>query len=64
MCVCTCVCVRGDETYNNCINTDVNECQTSNGGCNQTCTNIDGLFECSCGAGYTLAANDLDCDGI
>ena len=42
---------------------DVNECQTSNGGCNQTCTNTYGSFECSCGIGYTLAVDNLDCDG-
>ena len=27
------------------------------------CMNIDGSFECSCGSGYILAADDLDCDG-
>ena len=43
--------------------TDVDECQTNNGGCNQTCTNEYGLFECSCDIGYTLALDGLDCDG-
>ena len=43
--------------------TDVNECDTENGGCNQTCTNIHGSFLCSCGTGYTLAEDDLGCDG-
>ena len=42
---------------------DIDECQTNNGGCNQTCTNTIGSFECSCGTGYTLAPDDLDCDG-
>ena len=42
---------------------DVDECQTSNGGCNQTCSNSYGSFECSCGAGYTLASDNLECDG-
>ena len=42
---------------------DVNECDTNNGGCNQNCTNSEGSFECSCGDGFTLAVNNLDCDG-
>ena len=46
------------------IITDVDECQTSNGGCNQTCTNMFGSFECSCDLGYSLALDGLDCDGM
>ena len=42
---------------------DVNECDTANGGCNQTCANTVGSFECSCGDGLILAADNLDCDG-
>ena len=42
---------------------DVDECSTLNGGCNQTCSNTFGSFECSCSAGYTLAGNVIDCDG-
>ena len=42
---------------------DMDECQTNNGGCNQICTNTVGSFECSCGTGYTLAADNLNCDG-
>ena len=42
---------------------DIDECQTNNGGCNQTCTSMNGSFECSCGKGYTLAVDNLDCDG-
>ena len=47
-----------------CNNADVDECLTNNGGCGQTCTNTDGSFQCSCGAGYLLAADNLDCEGI
>ena len=43
--------------------TDVNECLTDNGGCNQTCTNTQGSFECSCGTGFISAADSLNCDG-
>ena len=42
---------------------DKNECHFNNGGCNQTCTNTEGSFECSCNEGYTLADDDLDCAG-
>ena len=53
---------KADGIYN-VIFTDVDECQTNNGECNQTCTNTPGSFECSCGIGYNLAANNLDCEG-
>ena len=43
--------------------TDINECATNNGGCEQICTNTDGFFQCSCVPGYSLATNGLDCDG-
>ena len=42
---------------------DMNECATNNGGCNQTCTNTVGSYECSCAEGFTLTANNLNCDG-
>ena len=45
------------------IITDVDECQVNNGGCNQTCTNTEGSFKCSCDMGYTLRMNNLSCDG-
>ena len=47
----------------NCDNTDVNECLSDNGGCNQTCTNNDGSYECSCNTGYLLSPDNLSCDG-
>lgn len=43
---------------------DVNECQVNNGGCAHMCNNTDGSFLCSCEAGYTLAFNNVHCDGI
>ena len=42
---------------------DVNECDTANGGCADTCTNSDGSFACSCGSGYVLNADGVSCDG-
>ncbi len=43
--------------------TDVNECQASNGGCGQMCTNAEGSFQCSCREGYFLTADNLSCEG-
>ena len=39
---------------------DIDECQTSNGGCEQVCTNTVGLFECSCNPG---SSGGVDCNG-
>ncbi|EGG19290.1 hypothetical protein DFA_02077 [Cavenderia fasciculata] len=44
--------------------TDVNECLTLNGGCNQTCTNTQGGRTCSCGAGYTTSDGGVTCDDV
>ena len=41
---------------------DLNECQINNGGCNQTCNNTLGSFECSCGIGYALAPDNFGCN--
>ena len=37
-------------------NTDINECETNNGGCAAiaTCENVPGTFYCECPAGYEL----------
>ena len=43
---------------------DINECSTSNGGCEDTCMNTDGSFECSCSMeGYQLSGDGLMCEG-
>ena len=42
---------------------DVNECQTSNGGCEQVCTNTIGSFECSCNRGFSLSSDGVNCNG-
>ena len=46
------------------FSTDVNECQTANGGCAQACTDTDASFLCSCGSGYTLAYDGFSCNGM
>ena len=43
--------------------TDVNECDTNNGGCDHSCTNTQGSFECSCDEGYILDSDDFSCLG-
>ena len=44
--------------------TDIDECATSNGGCDQTCANTPaGSYTCSCNAGYTLDADLHTCNG-
>ncbi len=43
--------------------TDLDECDSQNGGCDQICTNNNGSFLCSCSTGYTLADDDLSCEG-
>ena len=40
---------------------DINECNTNNGGCNQTCTNTVGSYECSCNTGYSLDLDNMGC---
>ena len=42
---------------------DVNECQTSNGGCEQVCTNTVGSFECSCNPGFNVSSDGANCIG-
>ena len=37
---------------------DVDECAENNGGCDETCTNTDGSFYCSCRPGYTFDKYD------
>ena len=46
-----------------CSSIDINECTTSNGGCEHSCTNTIGSFTCSCATGYQLDENGLNCNG-
>ena len=45
------------------IFSDMNECDTINGGCEQICTNAIGSFACSCTVGYLLDGNGYNCTG-
>lgn len=45
------------------LNTDVDECVDSNGGCAQICNNTVGSFSCECNEGYLVNSDELSCDG-
>ena len=45
------------------LSVEVNECLDNNGGCDDTCTNTDGSFECSCPPGFRLASDERTCNG-
>ena len=42
---------------------DINECDKGISGCNQTCTNTNGSYTCSCYNGYVLDADGHSCNG-
>ena len=50
-------------TYNYCYISDINECESNNGGCQHNCSNSVGSFQCSCLPGHTLDSNGLQCSG-
>ena len=41
---------------------DINECLTYNGGCEYTCNNRNGSYNCSCPSGFTLRTQ-TGCEG-
>jgi len=56
--------LRNKLTLKLCFNyLDINECQTDNGGCTQTCGNTDGSYQCSCLNGYELNNDGYTCTG-
>ena len=42
---------------------DVNECDEGTSGCNQTCTNTNSSYICSCYNGYVLDSDGHSCNG-
>ena len=42
---------------------DINECETGNGGCEQTCINGIGNYSCQCNPGYQLIEDGFNCTG-
>jgi len=47
-----------------CCITAINPCQYNNGGCDQTCSNVAGVFSCGCSAGFTLSSNGRTCVAV
>ena len=43
---------------------DINECETNNGGCQQICTNVFGSYFCTCNNGYNLMIDGHSCLGL
>jgi hypothetical protein len=43
---------------------DINECLENNGGCEQSCSNTDGSFKCSCRSGFNLASDGRYCEDV
>ena len=43
---------------------DVDECQEDIDSCSQVCSNVIGLYVCSCYAGYRLTSDRHSCIGI
>ena len=49
---------------------DINECLVDNGGCEFSCTNLEGInnttglgYQCGCDDGYQLAPDNHNCSG-
>ena len=40
---------------------DINECETSQHSCQQSCVNTDGSFQCGCNPGFRLNSDQLTC---
>ena len=45
------------------LNVDINECVTSNGGCEHQCKNTNGSYICQCKNGFFLDGNAKTCSG-
>ena len=43
---------------------DVDECSGGSNKCDQTCTNTEGSYTCSCNSGYTLSSDGRSCNGM
>ncbi len=46
-----------------CCALDYNECNMNNGGCEDSCRNTDGSYQCNCRGGFRLGTNMHECEG-
>ena len=53
-----------DECFINCNPIDINECQNNNGGCDHTCNNEAGSYNCVCQHGFNLDEDLHGCTGV
>lgn len=44
--------------------TDIDECASNNGGCDQVCKNDHAVFRCECYQGFSLDENGNSCNGM
>lgn len=57
-----CSCLDGYEENNSTARCDdIDECATDNGGCDQTCTNSNGTYVCTCEDNYKLGNDSKAC---
>ena len=42
---------------------DINECDNDNGGCDHTCINKPGSYQCQCDVGFNSENNGMNCTG-
>ena len=47
----------------NYIVSDIDECATANGNCDQNCHNTNGSYYCTCGSGWRLDPDGHTCNG-
>lgn len=45
------------------MSTDIDECQSNNGNCDQICVNEVGTYHCDCRSGYQLEFSGVKCQG-
>ena len=43
---------------------DIDECLISNGGCSDSCVNMNGSYHCECNSGYHLIDDQHNCTGM
>ena len=47
-----------------CSPADIDECESMVSGCQHSCTNTAGSYECMCDRGYSLSTDGHSCEGI